>query len=131
MVVVTVYMTTREYHGVCHGANEEGKATRGSSIARGVTNDEDREGPASEHVEKARQDVAVKVGQWMESTFGRRWPSAPSEFAEYLEAIVMEPCAKSAPEAAYKTDVSGVRTGCFWCLPEKWRSLNCFIGPRW
>ena len=44
-----------------------------------------------------------KVGQWLEATFGKPWPSAPSEFAEYLEAIVQEPCAKSAPEAAYKT----------------------------
>eukprot|EP00913_Durusdinium_trenchii_P028945 g27139.t1 len=44
-----------------------------------------------------------KVGQWLEMTFGKPWPSTPSEFAEYIEAIVQEPCAKSAPEAAYKT----------------------------
>ena len=44
-----------------------------------------------------------KVGQWLEATFGKPWPSTPSEFADYLEAIVQEPCAKSAPEAAYKT----------------------------
>lgn len=44
-----------------------------------------------------------KIGQWLESTFEKPWPSTPTEFAEYLEAIVQEPCAKSAPEAAYKT----------------------------
>ena len=44
-----------------------------------------------------------KVGQWLESTYGKIWPSSPTEFAEYLEAIVQEPCAKSAPEAAFKT----------------------------
>ena len=44
-----------------------------------------------------------KVGQWLESTYGKIWPTSPTEFAEYLEAIVQEPCAKSAPEAAFKT----------------------------
>lgn len=44
-----------------------------------------------------------KVGQWLEATFEKPWPTSPTEFAEYLEAIVQEPCAKSAPEAAYKT----------------------------
>ena len=44
-----------------------------------------------------------KVGLWMESTYGKIWPASPSEFAEYIEAIVPEPCARSAPEAAYKT----------------------------
>ena len=44
-----------------------------------------------------------KVAQWLESTYGKPWPSNASEFAEYIEAIVQEPCARSAPEAAYKT----------------------------
>ena len=44
-----------------------------------------------------------KVGQWLESAYGKPWPSHAAEFAEYLEAIVQEPCARSAPEAAYKT----------------------------
>lgn len=44
-----------------------------------------------------------KVGQWLEATFEKPWPTSSTEFAEYLEAIVQEPCAKSAPEAAYKT----------------------------
>ena len=44
-----------------------------------------------------------KVAQWLESTYGKPWPANASEFAEYIEAIVQEPCARSAPEAAYKT----------------------------
>ena len=44
-----------------------------------------------------------KVSQWMEATYGKSWPASPTEFAEYLEAITEEPCARSAPEAAYKT----------------------------
>ena len=44
-----------------------------------------------------------KVGQWLELACGKPWPSHAAEFAEYLEAIVQEPCARSAPEAAYKT----------------------------
>eukprot|EP00913_Durusdinium_trenchii_P023491 g22069.t1 len=44
-----------------------------------------------------------KVEQWLESTYNWSWPTSPTDFAEYIEAIVQEPCARSAPEAAYKT----------------------------
>ena len=44
-----------------------------------------------------------KVEQWLQSTYNWSWPTSPTDFAEYIEAIVQEPCARSAPEAAYKT----------------------------
>ena len=38
-----------------------------------------------------------KVEQWLQSVYGWSWPTSPTDFAEYIEAVVQ------APEAAYKT----------------------------
>eukprot|EP00913_Durusdinium_trenchii_P028161 g26404.t1 len=45
----------------------------------------------------------MKASRWIEATFGYSWPETPEAFAEFLEAMVEEPCAKSFPESVYKS----------------------------
>ena len=44
----------------------------------------------------------AKAARWMDATFGYLWPGSPECFAEFIEAMVEEPCAKSFPESVYK-----------------------------
>ena len=44
----------------------------------------------------------MKASRWLDATFGMQWPGSPECFAEFLEAMVEEPCARSFPESVYK-----------------------------
>lgn len=44
----------------------------------------------------------MKTSRWIEATFGYPWPETGESFAEFLEAMVEEACAKSFPESVYK-----------------------------
>ena len=44
----------------------------------------------------------MKASRWMDAVFGEQWPASPECFAEFLEAMVEEPCARSFPESVYK-----------------------------
>ena len=44
----------------------------------------------------------AKAARWLQATFGYSWPASPEAFAEFLEAMVEEPCSRSFPEAVYK-----------------------------
>ena len=44
-----------------------------------------------------------KVSRWMEAVFHCKWPHNGDCFAEFIEAMVEEPCARSFPESAYKS----------------------------
>lgn len=44
----------------------------------------------------------MKASRWMDAAFGYMWPARPECFAEFIEAMVEEPCARSFPESAYK-----------------------------
>ena len=44
-----------------------------------------------------------KAARWFEATYGVAWPRHPEQFAEFLEAMVQEPCARSFPESVFKT----------------------------
>ena len=43
-----------------------------------------------------------KVAGWLKATFGCAWPDSAELFAEFLETMVEEPCARNFPESAYK-----------------------------
>eukprot|EP00913_Durusdinium_trenchii_P013789 g12948.t1 len=45
----------------------------------------------------------MKAARWMDAAFNCKWPASPEQFAEFLEAMVEEPCARSFPESIYKT----------------------------
>ena len=44
-----------------------------------------------------------KAARWLEAAFHESWPGSPECFAEFIEAMVEEPCAKSFPESVYKS----------------------------
>lgn len=43
-----------------------------------------------------------KASRWMDAAFGQQWPGSPECFAEFIEAMVEEPCSRSFPESVYK-----------------------------
>ena len=44
-----------------------------------------------------------KAARWMDAAFNCSWPASPEQFAEFLEAMVEEPCSRSFPESVFKT----------------------------
>ena len=44
-----------------------------------------------------------KVSRWMEAVFHCRWPHNADCFAEFIEAMIEEPCARTFPESAFKS----------------------------
>ena len=44
----------------------------------------------------------AKAGRWLDAVFGKPWPQSPEQFAEFIEAMVEEPCSRSFPESVYK-----------------------------
>lgn len=44
----------------------------------------------------------MKASRWMDAAFGYTWPGSPECFAEFIEAMVEEPCSKSFPKSVYK-----------------------------
>eukprot|EP00435_Cladocopium_sp_Y103_P061321 s228_g23.t1 len=69
------------------------------------------EGKAFSRIAKGRRPATLrkhvktwlKVQLWLRHTHEVSWPERPEQFAEYIEAIVQEPCAKSTPVSVYKT----------------------------
>jgi hypothetical protein len=53
----------------------------------------------------------AKMVSWLECTFGISWPTCATQFCEYLESRVAEPCARSVPVSLLKSllfmEVSG------------------------
>ena len=45
----------------------------------------------------------AKAARWLNATFNCIWPESPEQFAEFLEAMVEEPCSRSFPESVFKT----------------------------
>ena len=45
----------------------------------------------------------AKASRWLKVVHDCEWPKTASQFAEFLEAMVEEPCARSFPESIYKT----------------------------
>ena len=44
-----------------------------------------------------------KASLWLKSVYQEPWPSRPEHFAEYLEAMVAEPCSRTFPVSCLKT----------------------------
>ena len=51
---------------------------------------------------RKRVKTWMKASRWLDAVFGEQWPASPECFAEFLEAMVEEPCARSFPEAVFK-----------------------------
>ena len=80
----------------------------GLPVAQGQ---EDSEGFTLSRVSKGRRGSTLrkhvktwdKMAQWLCATFKICWPTHPHQVADYLEARISEPCAKSTPVGIYKT----------------------------
>ena len=45
----------------------------------------------------------ARASRWLNVVYGYSWPQTSEQFAEFLEAMVEEPCARSYPESVFKT----------------------------
>lgn len=45
----------------------------------------------------------MRVRQWLRLAYNVVWPATAEHFANYLEAMVSDSCARTAPVSAYKT----------------------------